>query len=59
VISVSHSVYTCNSIVAAALLIVLERRLGNFLLFLSFFLPFICSPLHQSCTDHGEGDVAG
>jgi hypothetical protein len=39
VISMSHSIYTCNSVLAAALLIVLERRLGNFPIFSLIFPP--------------------
>jgi hypothetical protein len=52
VISMRHRTYTCNSVLAAALLIVLERRLGNFpafsLIFLLTHLLTTPSILHRS-----------
>jgi hypothetical protein len=54
VIGVSPSIYTCNSIVADALLVTLQHRLGNFPVFFSFFLSLVCSPHHPSCIDRSE-----
>jgi hypothetical protein len=57
VVNTSHSAYICNNIVAGALFVMLQRRLGNFpVFFLSslLFLSLVCSPLHPSSVDHSE-----
>jgi hypothetical protein len=69
-ISMRHSICICNSIVAAALIIMLERRLGNFPVF-SLLFPLTLSSItvrvarlggaliYYCALDFGESGMSG